>query len=189
MVNLVVALVLGGHRHGEKAHIHRDLNLQSAFLHVVGDAVSSVGVIAAAIVISLTGLQWVDPLASALIAVLILVSSYRVLKGSLHILVEGTPEGLSLTEVEHEMLQSPSVTSVHDLHVWNLCSQHVALSAHVVLGTENDRSHERVMNDLRERLGGRFEITHTTLQFEDTACCDEGGCNGGTAHAVENAAH
>ena len=86
-----------------KSACSKNLNLQSAFLHVVGDAVSSVGVIAAAIIISLTGAQWVDPLASALIAVLILVSSFRVLKSSLHILVEGTPEGLSLMDVEREM--------------------------------------------------------------------------------------
>lgn len=182
VVNLVVALVLGGHRHGEKAHIHKDLNLQSAFLHVVGDAVSSVGVIAAAIIISLTGIQWVDPLASALIAVLILVSSYRVLKGSLHILVEGTPEGLSLSEVEREMQQSPEVASVHDLHVWNLCSQQVALSAHVVLKDPGAQQQPPIMADLRQRLQKKFEISHTTIQFEETACIEENGCNGARAH-------
>lgn len=182
-VNLVVALVLGGHRHGETAHVHRDLNLKSAFLHVVGDAVSSVGVIVAAIVISLTGLQWVDPLASALIAVLILVSSFRVLKGSLHILVEGTPEGLSLADVESEMMQSPGIASVHDLHVWNLCSQHVALSAHVVLGSDRAETHENILADLRRRLDERFDIQHTTLQFEGTDCCNGSGCGGGVRAA------
>jgi cobalt-zinc-cadmium efflux system protein len=185
VVNLVVALVLGGHRHGEKAHVHRDLNLQSAFLHVIGDAVSSVGVILAAIIISLTGLEWVDPLASVLIAILILVSSYRILKGSLHILVEGTPDGLSLVEVEQEMLQSPAVVSVHDLHVWNLCSQHVALSAHVVLDQEGFQSQELVMKDLRHRLEEHFEITHTTVQFEGTACENEIHCNNGILHAMD----
>ncbi len=186
VVNLVVALVLGSHRHGEKAHIHRDLNLQSAFLHVIGDAVSSVGVIVAAIVISLTGLAWVDPLASALIAILILLSSYRVLKGSLHILVEGTPDGLSLSEVEQEMLQTPAVASIHDLHVWNLCSQDVALSAHVVLEAEHTRSQEQVMQELRQRLEDRFEISHTTLQFEMTACGDQFTCNCGASHVAIN---
>lgn len=182
VVNLVVALVLGGHRHGEKAHVHKDLNLQSAFLHVVGDAVSSVGVIAAAIIISLTGIQWVDPLASALIAVLILLSSYRVLKGSLHILVEGTPEGVSLSEVEREMQQSPEVASVHDLHVWNLCSQQVALSAHVVLKDAGVEPQPSIMADLQQRLQNKFEISHTTIQFEEAACIEENGCNGARAH-------
>lgn len=188
VVNLVVALVLGAHRHDEKAHIDRDLNLKSAFLHVVGDAVSSVGVIVAAVIISFTGLQWVDPLASALIAVLILVSSYRVLKSSLHILVEGTPDGLSFSDVEQEMVKSPGVASVHDLHIWNLCSQHVALSAHVVLDTENPGSRELVMQDLRRRLGERFEITHTTLQFEEKTCADDCYCNNGKVSPIEGAA-
>lgn len=182
VVNLAVALVLGGHRHGEKAHVQRDINLQSAFLHVIGDVVSSVGVIAAAIIISLTGLKWVDPLASALIAILILVSSFRVLKGSLHILMEGTPEGVSLSEVENEMLQSTAVTSVHDLHVWNLCSQDVVLSAHVVLDGSGAQTYEKVMADLRKRLGERFEIRHITIQFEEVACADEFHCNGGQNH-------
>lgn len=185
VVNLVVALVLGSHHHGEKAHVHRDLNLQSAFLHVVGDAVSSMGVIAAAIIISLTGAHWVDPLASALIAILILVSAYRVLKGSLHILLEGTPDGLLLGEVEQEILKSPGVVSVHDLHVWNLCSQHVALSAHVVLEAGGARSPDQVLQDLHQRLGDRFEITHTTLQVEDKACAEDCNCNHGAAHPIE----
>lgn len=183
VVNLVVALVLGGHRHGETAHVHKDLNLQSAFLHVVGDAVSSVGVIAAAVIISLTGIEWVDPLASALIAVIILVSSFRVLKGSLHILVEGAPEGLSVAEVEREMQQPAEVASVHDLHVWNLCSQQVALSAHVVLKEEAAQRHQSIMADLRKRLQSKFEITHTTIQFEETPCIEDVGCNGARAHA------
>lgn len=184
VVNLVVAGVLGGHRQGEKAHIHKDLNLQSAFLHVIGDAVSSLGVIIAAVVISFTGAQWIDPLASVLIAVLILVSSFRVLKGSLHILVEGTPDGLSLDEVAEEIRQSPAVASVHDLHVWNLCSQHIALSAHIVLHAAQAQTQEDVMTDLRARLDSRFDITHTTIQFEKTACADSGGCNGAGAHVA-----
>ena len=184
VVNLVVAGVLGGHRQGEKAHIHKDLNLQSAFLHVIGDAVSSLGVIIAAVVISFTGAQWIDPLASVLIAVLILVSSFRVLKGSLHILVEGTPDGLSLDEVAEEIRQSPAVASVHDLHVWNLCSQHIALSAHIVLHVAQTQTQEDVMADLRQRLDSRFDITHTTIQFEKTACADSGGCNGAGAHVA-----
>jgi len=182
LVNLVVAFVLGGHRHGEKAPVHKDLNLQSAFLHVVGDAVSSVGVIAAAIIISRTGALWVDPLASALIAVLILVSSIRVLKSSLHILVEGTPEGLSLMDVERTMRDSPEVASVHDLHVWNLCSEHIALSAHVVLKETHPDTEVTIMQDLRNRLDDKFEIRHTTIQFEETACGEADGCNGTVAH-------
>jgi cobalt-zinc-cadmium efflux system protein len=182
IVNLVVAFVLGGHRQGEKASVKKDLNLQSAFLHVVGDAVSSVGVIAAAVIISFTGALWVDPLASALIALLILVSSVRVLKSSLHILVEGTPEGLSLAAVETEMRESPEVESVHDLHVWNLCSEHIALSAHVVLKETRAETDLVVLQDLRDRLDDKFEIRHTTIQFEEAACGEAGGCISTEAH-------
>ena len=115
---------------------------------------------------------------------LILVSSFRVLKGSLHILVEGTPDGLSLGEVAAEIQRSPAVASVHDLHVWNLCSQHIALSAHIVLQEAHAQTQADVMVDLRERLDSRFDITHTTIQFEENACADSGGCNGAGAHVA-----
>ncbi len=180
VANLIVVSVLGGHDHAhehqegehESVHAREDLNVRSAFLHVVGDAVSSVGVILAAGVIWYTGWAWVDPLTSVLIGVLILFSSWRVLKSSLHILVEGVPEGLSVEKIGQSMAEVSSVQSVHDLHVWSICSGHIALSAHVI--TENLPLAESgsIMTDLKKRLA-RFGIEHTTIQFECAACGQE----------------
>lgn len=172
VVNLIVAFVLGGHDHDhdEAAHGREDVNVKSAFLHVVGDAVSSVGVIAAAVLIGLTGALWIDPLMSMLIGAIILFSSGRVLKSSLHILVEGVPEGLSVTKLGQAMAGVLGVTEVHDLHVWSLCSGHVALSAHVVVSDQLLRDTNPVMSELKQRLQSDFGIEHTTIQFECAAC-------------------
>jgi cobalt-zinc-cadmium efflux system protein len=172
VVNLIVAFVLGGHDHDhdEAAHGREDVNVKSAFLHVVGDAVSSVGVIVAAGLIGLTGALWIDPLMSVLIGVIILLSSGRVLKSSLHILVEGVPEGLAVTQVSAAMADVRGVAEVHDLHVWSLCSGHVALSAHVVLSEQALADSDSIMQGLKAQLLDRFDIEHTTIQFECTGC-------------------
>jgi cobalt-zinc-cadmium efflux system protein len=139
--------------------------VESAFLHVVGDAVSSVGVIIAALVIGATGWQWVDPLVSVLIGIMIMLSSWRVLKSSLHILVEGVPEGMSIQEVARVLTDTPGVGEVHDLHVWSVCSGHIALSAHVTLASGRADS-GLVMMEMKRRLHDQFDIEHTTIQIE-----------------------
>lgn len=169
VVNLVVARVLsGGHDHHENGH--EDLNLKSAFLHVVGDAISSVGVIVAGLIIWLGGPLWVDPLVSGLIGVLILVSAYRVLRSALHILLEGTPDGLSTSQVNSAMQKLEEVEEVHDLHVWSICSGHIALSAHVVLCCDGKVNSAMVMEKLKNLLLSNYGIEHTTIQFEDAHC-------------------
>ncbi len=178
VANLIVIFVLGGHHHDHKAHEHagarEDLNVRSAFLHVVGDAVSSGGVILAAALIWYTGWQWVDPLVSVLIGILILVSSWRVLRSSLHILIEGVPEGLSLAQIGQSMTEAPGVQDVHDLHVWSLCSGTIALSAHVVVADQSLGQMQALLNDLKNRLRAGFGVEHTTVQFELAGC--EQGC-------------
>jgi cobalt-zinc-cadmium efflux system protein len=177
ILNLVVALILRGGMHSHAGHPHGpgaaeqpdDLNVRSAFLHVLGDAAASVGVILAALIIMQTGWQWVDPVMSVLIALLILVSSWRVLRSSLHILVEGVPEGIQLSRVSEAMQTTPGVTDVHDLHVWNICSMNVALSAHVVLRDDHLKASPSVMKELKRRLA-KQGIEHTTIQFEDRHC-------------------
>lgn len=183
VVNLVVAFILGGHDHGNEqdhAHeqAHRDLNTHSAYLHVLGDAISSVGVIVAAVVISLTGWIWIDPLMSLAIAAMILVSAVRVTRSALHILNEGAPEGLSSAEIGTALSQVAGVSQVHDLHVWNICSGHVALSTHAVLDACQQRSSAAVMADMRELLLERFGIEHTTIQMEE-GVCSQGDCTCG----------
>lgn len=180
VVNLVVAFVLGGHAHehdhdhededGAKAHEEaEDLNVRSAYLHVLGDAISSVGVIVAAALIWWTGWTWLDPLMSVFIGVLIVVSSWRVLKSSLHILVEGVPEHLSVEKIGQSMAGVDGVLDVHDLHVWSICSGHVALSAHVLTADQTITANGGVMAEIKKRLK-KFGIEHTTIQFECEAC-------------------
>ncbi len=164
VANLLVAFVLRGHEQEQT-----DLNLHSAFLHVVGDALSSIGVILAAGIIWLTGWTWVDPLMSILIGILIVVGSWRVLRSSLHILIEGVPEGLSATLVKQSMIGVPGVKDVHDLHIWSICSGHAALSAHVIIADQPLKGSNSLMAELKARLS-QFGIEHTTIQFECHAC-------------------
>jgi cobalt-zinc-cadmium efflux system protein len=192
IVNLVVAFVLGGHSHGEEhdhahtseghAHAQEDLNLHSAYLHVVGDAISSVGVIVAAVVIMLTGLEWVDPLVSVLIGGLILLSSYRVMRSSLHILIEGVPVGMSIQGVADVIGKVPGVQEIHDLHVWSICSGNVALSAHLVLDDHGTQETRVLMAQVKQKLLSEFDIEHTTIQLDEGDCTQgEQNCGGARA--------
>jgi len=162
-VNLAVALVL-------REHDHHDLNVRSAFLHVLGDALSSVGVIAAGLVILLTGWTLADPIVSVLIGLIILAGSGRVLRESLHILVEGVPEGATASQVGAVMGQAPGVSEVHDLHIWTVSPGYAALSAHVVLADQSLAQAQRVQTELKKVLAEQFGIEHTTIQFECANC-------------------
>lgn len=162
-VNLIVAFTLRGHD-------REDLNVRSAFLHVLGDALASVGVIGAGIVIVWTGWTAVDPLASLFIAIIILLGSINILRRSVHILVEGVPTGLTATEVAEAMQEHPAVSTVHDLHVWTVSPGYIALSAHVVLDDQALSEAQSVMGGLKEVLAERFGIEHTTIQFECESC-------------------
>jgi cobalt-zinc-cadmium efflux system protein len=190
VVNLAVVYILGNHnnhshdlqhehKEGETTHNHRkNLNLHSAFLHVLGDAISSVGVIAAAILIRFTGANWLDPLISIFIGIIIIISAWRVLRSSLHILLEGVPEGLSVKDINSRLLSIPAVHEVHDLHIWNLSSENVSLSAHVTLDELLQPDPELALAQIRDLLNREFNIQHTTVQFEKVRCEDgHGGCN------------
>jgi len=168
VVNLVVAFAL-------RKHDRDDLNTHSAFLHVIGDAAASVGVIGAGVAILITGAVWLDPLVSALIGLLILFSSGRVLKESVHVLAEGMPEGMTTTGITDVLLRVSGVTEVHDLHVWTVAPGYIALSAHVVIHDQALSRTAGVMAALKESLRKEFNIRHTTIQFE----C--GNCGQGTS--------
>ena len=157
LVNVAAAGVL--HRSGGES-----LNVRAALLHVVADLVSSVGVIVAAAVVLATGWSLADPLISAVIGLLVLLSSYRVLRDSLHILLEGTPAGMSGREIAQSLAATPGVVGVHDLHIWTITSGFPALSAHVLVEPRADC--HAIRRELELLLRERYELTHTTLQVE-----------------------
>jgi len=142
-----------------------NLNIRSAFIHVIADALGSAGAILAALVILTTGLNWVDPLVSVLIGFLILFSSWELLKESVHILMEGVPAGMQIRDIEQTLLEQDGVCCVYDLHVWSITSNRHALSAHVVLSDLTEDRHQ-VLKRLNAVLVDKFHIDHTTIQIE-----------------------
>jgi cobalt-zinc-cadmium efflux system protein len=163
VANLLVALVLRGHSHG-------DLNSRAAFLHVLGDALSSVGVIVAGIIMLITGWTWVDPAAGVLIAIVILTGAGRVLKEATHILNEGSPDGVETENVSAELAKIPGIVGVHDLHLWAIEPGYPVMSAHILLEDQNLSDTASIMNKIKEVVSGKFKIDHTTIQFECSSC-------------------
>jgi cobalt-zinc-cadmium efflux system protein len=140
------------------------LNLQGALRHVLADILGSVGAIAAALVILATGWRYADPIISVLIGLLVLGSSWRLVRDSINILLEGTPPGIDAGEVGRSMAGVPGVSEVHDLHVWTITSGFPALAAHVLVGRDEDCHARR--RDLEEVLAREYGIEHTTLQVD-----------------------
>lgn len=155
VVNLVSMWLLHGGR-------EQSLNVRGAWMHVVSDALGSVQAIAAGALILAFGWWWADPLASVLIGVLIVYSSWSLMRESVAVLMEGAPPNLDVDDVRNRLLQVPGVQAVGDLHVWTITSGLVALSAHVVA----ERPSFDVLHDLRHELQDRFGIHHTTIQFD-----------------------
>ena len=141
-----------------------NLNMQGALRHIVADLLGSVGVIVAALVILLTGWSYADPLVSVVIGVLVLFSSWRLLRDSVNILLEGSPPGMDANEVGKKMVSVEGVEEVHDLHVWEITSGFPALAAHVLVG-ENEDCHER-RREVEKVLDREFGLEHTTLQVD-----------------------
>jgi cobalt-zinc-cadmium efflux system protein len=154
------------------AHSHDDLNVQSAFLHVIGDAAASVGVIVGGAVIYFTNWYVVDAIISAGIGVLIFWGSWRVVRDSAHILLEGVPRGMSTTTVADAIKSVTGVNDVHHLNLWAICSHIIALSAHLDVHPEHRGKQAEVLRNIEELLFERFHISHTTLQVECTLCID-----------------
>lgn len=170
LVNIFVAYTLGKENHAGHDHRARDINVHSAYLHVIGDTISSVGVILAAIVISFTNWTWLDPVISILIGIIILSGAYKVTRNALHILLEGVPPHLDLSLIQTSIGNIQGVIGIHDLHVWNICSGHVALSAHIVTAVDSIDKRESLLQSIDQLLLSKFEIEHATLQFELEKC-------------------
>jgi cobalt-zinc-cadmium efflux system protein len=147
-----------------------DLNVRSAYMHMVGDAISAAGVVAAGVIVALTGASIADPLVSILIGVLILWSSWGILKESVNVLLEGIPKGMDMAQVEETIAGVHGVLAVHDLHVWTVGSGMVCCSCHVMVNEQSVRSGENVLRAVTEELGHHFGIAHTTIQVEVEGC-------------------
>jgi len=157
LVNIAAAAILhSGHQH--------NLNMRGAFLHVMSDAIGSVGAIAAGAIMLATGWYLADPLISMFIGALILYSSWSLIKDSLSVLMQSVPKGIRLDEVRQTIEAVDGVHKVHDLHVWAVTSDIYTLSAHAVV--ENGGDFHEVLNGIEDTLKVQFNIEHTTIQLE-----------------------
>jgi cobalt-zinc-cadmium efflux system protein len=164
---VVVNVVIGLWLHAGAQH---DLNVRSAYLHMVGDAVSAAGVVIAGVVVATTQSTVADPVVSVLIAVLILYSSYGVLRESATVLLEGTPAGVDMPGVIAAIKGVAGVLDVHDLHVWMVGPGVVACSCHIVVAEQSVREGQQVLRAVVHDIEHRFSITHTTVQVEVEGC-------------------
>jgi cobalt-zinc-cadmium efflux system protein len=156
VVNGATALLFMRGRHG-------DLNIRGAYLHMVADAGVSFGVVAAALVIMLTGWLWVDPAISMCIAAAVLASGWSLAKDSVNLALDGVPKGIDLAKVRTYLGQLEGVTEIHDLHVWAMSTNEAALTAHLVRPGGYDDS---FLHNVCDQLAHRFNIRHATLQVE-----------------------
>jgi cobalt-zinc-cadmium efflux system protein len=168
VMNGVIALLL--YRSG------RDVNIRSAFLHEIGDTLSTAAVIVGGWAILVTGNYWIDSALSVGIGALILWSAFGIMRETLNILLEGTPRGMKLDRVEAVMRSIDGVNDVHDLHVWSIGSESHALSAHITIADIPPSASERILRDVKEKLHQDFRIDHTTIQFEHVVCEVAHGC-------------
>jgi cobalt-zinc-cadmium efflux system protein len=163
--NLVGLVLLHKHQHG-------DLNVRGAYLHILGDTGSSIAVIVGGGLIMLTGYTRIDPGLSVFIGILIIAGAYNLIKEAMDILLERTPADIDVLEVQKRIEQIKGVSAMHDLHIWSLCTNVRALNAHIVLKPGARDGSDEVARELRHLLSDRFNISHTTVQFEDEQCCD-----------------
>ena len=161
---------------GLRQEAKHDLNIRSAYLHLLGDAVSAFGVVIAGVVIHFTGSHWADPLASIVIGLLILYSSWGILKESVHVLLEGTPSELDVQAIEAKVKSLAGVLDVHHLHIWAVSSGFYACSCHVRVEEQSLKSSQVIIHEVAEFMEHEFGIHHTTVQLEVDACADE-DCN------------
>jgi cobalt-zinc-cadmium efflux system protein len=162
-----------------------DLNIRSAFMHMAGDAVASFGVVIAGIVIALTGAYIADPIVSIIFAALVLWSSWSILTESINVLLEATPVGLDLSEVEKAICGVTGVLETHDLHVWTISSGLIACCCHIVVSEQYVTNSQQIQENVAHMLVHAFKIGHSTIQIEVDDC----GGHEHTAHIKHEHAH
>jgi len=156
--NLISMAVLEKGMHG--------LNVKSAFLHVLSDTLSSVGVVGAAVIIFFTQWYFIDPLMSIIVGIIIVYTTGKMLKEVVHILLEGVPSSIKLDNVVKTILSVQGVKEVHDIHIWSVTSYIHNLTAHLVVNKEDLSDMNSIMNDIKNRISDEYGITHTTIQIE-----------------------
>ena len=170
-------LLNGGIMWGLRSSQADDINIRSAFVHMLGDLLGAAAILIGGVVIHWTGWLRVDPILSIVIAALIVWTAWDIIQESLNILLEGLPRGLKLNEVQDAMCCVPGVLDVHDLHIWSIGSSSHALSCHVLIEDVPPSASNCVLHDINHVLLDRFHICHTTVQFEHVNCAvSEAGC-------------
>lgn len=168
LMNGAIAFMLHGSSH--------DVNVRSAFIHMLGDTLSTASVIIGGIAIVWTGRNWIDPALSFGIGALILWSSFGIIRETLNILLEGTPRGVSMERLASAMKEVDGVHDVHDLHVWSIGSETHALSCHIAIADIPPSASDSILREVNEKLAHEFQIRHTTIQFEYEHCEIAHGC-------------
>ena len=170
--NLLILWKLHGESHG-------NLNVRSAMLHVIGDTLSSVAVVVGGAIIFWTGWYPIDAILSFLIGGIILFGAVNVTRESVHILLENSPRNADAHTVATHLRGLDAVKDVHDMHIWSLCSNYSALSAHVVVDENTTLLPDQILEEINAELQTHFGISHTTLQLEQVACAQAGNllCN------------
>ena len=166
-VNLFVAFVL----HREQRD---NINVRSAFWHVIGDALASVGVLVGGVIIMLSGQYWIDPIISLLIGFVIIVPAWGILKEGVSVLLEATPQKVDVTEVVNTLKQISGVKDVHDIHVWSMSPEVHAMSCHVLIDDIPISQAAVIRQEMEDVLLQKFDIRHSALQME----CQDCGCDG-----------
>src|SRR5438270_3549610 len=168
MLGVAVAAMLlnGGIMWGLHSSSRHDLNIRSAFVHMMGDLLGAAAIIIGAVLMRFTGWVQVDPILSVAIALLIVWTAWDVIRESLNILLEGLPRGVDLDDVVSSMRRINGVLDVHDLHIWSLGSSSHALSCHVLIEDMPPSQSDCILTRLNGMLGDRFHLHHTTIQFE-----------------------
>jgi cobalt-zinc-cadmium efflux system protein len=150
-----------------------NLNVRGAYLHVLSDTVSSVGVVVAGVLIIITGNYIFDPIVSALIGVVIFIGCLRLIRESAHILMEAVPEHIDIQHVSQDIQKIPCVKEVHDLHIWSISSDVYALNAHILIDAKDTNSLNQIIAQINEMLKSKYQITHSVIQSECERCIED----------------
>lgn len=168
IINIIAAKLLSGSS-------DNSLNAQAAYLEVLGDLLGSAAVIVASLIIMFTHWMMIDPIVSGLIGLMILPRTWKLIKECIHILMEGTPDHISLQKLHEKLMSVKGVVDVHDLHVWTITSGRDALSAHVLI--DQSANPDETLSEISRIAQTEFNLTHSTVQVEQTECkSEEGSC-------------